>query len=93
MSTRLARPARQPGWLLVDWPPPWPPHAAAATALSPVLDAVQGTGIRVQLVVPDGGRLRQVVLHRSPPGAGGWSTSYERIFRQVHPAAVVDAAM
>jgi hypothetical protein len=80
------------GWLLVDWPLPWPRDAAAVPALAPVLDALEGTGIRLQLVVPEDGRATEVVLHRSPPGAGPWFTSYERVARRVPAGDVVRAA-
>lgn len=81
------------GWLLVDWPPPWPREPASVLALAPLVTALEGTGIRLQLVVPDGGERREVVLHRSPPGADGWFTSYERVARSASPAALVSAAL
>jgi hypothetical protein len=81
------------GWLLVDWPLPWPRDAADVPALAPVVEALHGTDLRLQLVVPDDGDARDVVLHRCPPGADGWFTSYERIARSVPAAVVVGAAL
>jgi hypothetical protein len=81
------------GWLLVDWPLPWPRDPTAVPALAPVIEALHGTGVRLQLVVPDEGRARDVVLHRSPPNASGWFTSYQRIARRIPAADVVDAAV
>lgn len=80
------------GWLLVDWPLPWPRDAAAVPELAPVIEAMRATGVRLQLVVPEDGRAREVVLHRSRPGPEAWFTSYERIARRVPPTEVVAAA-
>jgi hypothetical protein len=81
------------GWVLVDWPLPWPRDAAEVPALAPVVEALHGTGLRLQLVVPEDARTGEVVLHRPPPDAGGWFTSYERIARRVPAAGVVGAAV
>lgn len=82
------------GYLLVDWPHPWPRDAADVAALAPVHDALRGTGIRLQLVVPaPDAPTRDVVLHRAPAGADGWFAGYERLARAVDPADVVPAAV
>lgn len=81
------------GWLLVEWPLPWPRDASDVEALQPVHEALRGTGIRLQLVVPDAeDPHRSVVLHRRPAGAAGWFTGFERLACRVDPGAVVDAA-
>ena len=81
------------GWVLVDWPLPWPRDAAEVPALAPVVEALHGTGFRLQLVVPEDGRTRDVVVHRPPPGAGAWFTASERVARRVPAADVVGAAL
>lgn len=82
------------GWLLVEWPLPWPRDAGDVDALAPVRDALAGTGLRLQLVVPPGdATTRSVVLHRPPADADGWFAGYTRGARHVAPVDVVDAAL
>jgi hypothetical protein len=84
---------RAAGWLLVDWPLPWPRDASEVEPLAPVHEAVRGTGIRVQLLVPrPEAPTRSVVLHKAPD-ADGWFGGYERSGREVAPADVVEAAL
>jgi hypothetical protein len=82
------------GWLLVDWPQPWPRDAAEVAALEPVRAALAGSGIRVQLVVPrpDADRAT-VVLHDRGHDAEGWFSGYRRRARSVDPSDVIDAAL
>lgn len=81
------------GWLLVDWPLPWPSDAGEVDALAPVREALHGTGIRLQLTVPDPEAPgRGVVLHR-PVADDGWFAGYQRVARRVDPAEVVAAAV
>jgi len=80
------------GWLLVEWPLPWPRDAGDVEALAPVREALAGTGIRLQLVVPPGDATTRVVtLHRAPAD-DGWFRGYDRVTRRVQPGAVVEAA-
>jgi hypothetical protein len=81
------------GYLLVDWPLPWPRDAGDIEALAPARDALAGTGFRLQLVVPaQSASTRTVVLYRSPE-ENGWFAGYERIVRIVEPSEVAAAAM
>jgi hypothetical protein len=82
------------GFLLVDWPLPWPRDAGEVEALAPVHQRLAGTGIRLQLVVPEGDdATRAVVLHRRPAGDDGWFAGFERVTRAVSPGDVVAAAV
>lgn len=82
------------GFLLVDWPQPWPRDAAEIAALEPVQAALAGTGIRLQLVVPrpDAER-RSIVCHDLGPDDDGWFSGYRRRAVSVEPAHVVEAAV
>jgi hypothetical protein len=82
------------GWLLVEWPLPWPRAAEDVPGLAPVFAALAGSGVRLQLVVPDGqgGSRRRVVLHRRG-GTDGWFDGCTRHAREVASAEVVDAAV
>lgn len=81
-------------WLLVEWPLPWPRDASDVAAMAPVVDALPGTGTRLQLVVPTSGSpVRSVVLHRRPDDDGGWFAGFERVARSVEPTDAVDAAL
>jgi hypothetical protein len=82
------------GWLLLDWPQPWPRDAADVAELAPVRSALAGSGIRLQLVVPRPDEDRwTVVLHDLAPDADGWFSGYRRRRRSVEPAAVASAAI
>jgi hypothetical protein len=70
------------GFLLVDWPLPWPSDLGEVEALQPVVAALAGTGIRLQGTVPASADERRVVLYRQPAGADGFA-GYERIERRV----------
>ena len=82
------------GFLLVDWPLPWPRDASDIEVLAPVRAALKGTGVRLQLVVPRPDcDTRSIVLHRQPPDAGGWFTSFQRRSCDVAPGEVVEGAL
>ena len=56
------------GYLLVEWPLPWPRDLSEIPELAPVLDAAKAAGLRVQALVPrDGGDDARVIRY-SPPG-------------------------
>jgi hypothetical protein len=81
------------GYLLLEWPLPWPRDIGDVAALAAVHDALAGTGIRLQALVPpdadDGAR--RVALFRRPDDAlfGG----FERIERAVPADRVVAEAV
>ncbi|HKY65038.1 MAG TPA: hypothetical protein VJM49_01645, partial [Acidimicrobiales bacterium] len=87
----LGTAGHNPGYLLVDWPLPWPKDIGAVPELEAVHDLAAPLGVRVQAVAPstaDGDH--HVVLHRSDgPGFAG----YRRSARAVRPGEVVDAAL
>ena len=82
------------GWLLLDWPLPWPRDVAEVAALQPLRAALAGSGIRLQLVVtrPDDER-RTVVLHDRPADPGGWFGGFRRRARSVAPAELIATAV
>lgn len=55
------------GFLLLEWPLPWPSDVATIPELGPIVDALQRTGIRLQLLVP-----------RSPDGAERYCALYRK---------------
>jgi hypothetical protein len=57
------------GYLLVEWPLPWPRDLGDIPELAPVRDTLAGTGIRLQGLVPASAGSRRVVLYRRPPEA------------------------
>lgn len=78
------------GFLLVDWPLPWPADVGDIPELAPVNAAAKAAGVRVQAVAPNGAPAR-VVLYRRPDGTG--FAGYERTARAAPAAGVVDAAL
>ncbi len=56
------------GYLLVEWPLPWPRDAGDVQELEPVREVVAGEELRVQLLVPRAGGSRRIVLYRRPAG-------------------------
>lgn len=79
------------GYLLVEWPLPWPRDIGEVPELAPVVRAIEGTGVRLQGLVPERGRAeRTVVLWRSGPGEG--FAGYAARSATVGPDEVVDAA-
>jgi hypothetical protein len=83
------------GFLLVEWPLPWPSDLGEVEALRPLVAALDGTGIRLQGVVAGLGDERRVVLYRRPAGSDDFTgfAGYERIERRTTPADVVGAAV
>jgi hypothetical protein len=86
------------GFLLVDWPLPWPSKVEEAPGMATVAEALVGTGIRLQAVVPGPDDSRRVVLYVRPsagPGGGGGFTAFRRVVRRTgtEPEAVVAAAV
>ena len=80
------------GFLLVDWPLPWPADLAELPALRPLVDALVGTGIRLQGLVPESAsRERRAILYHRPPGPG--FGGYARVEQRVAEPAVVATAV
>jgi hypothetical protein len=78
------------GFLLVDWPLPWPADVGDIPELTEVNAAAKAAGVRVQAVAPSGDAAR-VVLYRRPEGTG--FAGYDRAARVAEPASVVAAAL
>lgn len=56
------------GFLLVEWPLPWPGDVGEIPAFEPVLQLLSGKGIRLQAVVPTDSASRRIALYRRPEG-------------------------
>jgi hypothetical protein len=70
------------GYLLVEWPLPWPRDIGEIPELAPIVEALKGTGLRLQGLVPLFGdeEARRVVRYTpraDPTGAGGF-VGYQR---------------
>ena len=80
------------GFLLVDWPLPWPPKLEEAPGIGPIVAALKGTGIRLQGVVPGAGDTPRAVLYVRPSvgdAAGGVAAHEGKIDKR---ALAADAA-
>lgn len=81
------------GFLLVEWPLPWPADMASAAGLAELGPALKAARVRLQgLVTPVRYRpgLRRLILYRRRPGE--WFRGYERVQRLVPPAGLVAGA-
>jgi hypothetical protein len=58
------------GYLVVDWPLPWPRDIGEIDELSAACALAAGAGLRVLCTVPSTGGPLHVRLHRRPPGTG-----------------------
>lgn len=86
----LGTAGHQAGFLLVDWPLPWPKDIGEVEALAPVHAAAKARGVRVQAVVPARDTHHVVLYHRGPePGFAG----YRRVTRGTSPGGTVEAAL
>lgn len=56
------------GYLLIEWPLPWPRDAGEIAELGEVRQLAFGLGLRLQLLVPQGGERRRVALYQRPDG-------------------------
>lgn len=79
------------GFLLVDWPLPWPSDLGEVEALRPVVEALEGTGIRLQAMVPGRADERRVVLYRGSDAEG--FSGYRAVERRATSATVVAEAL
>ncbi|MHB1487292.1 MAG: sucrase ferredoxin [Acidimicrobiales bacterium] len=81
------------GFLLVEWPLPWPADMGEAGGLAGLGPALSAARVRLQgLVTPERDRpeLRRLILYRRRPGE--WFRGYERVERLVPQAGLVPAA-
>ena len=67
------------GFLLVDWPLPWPSKLEEAPGITPIVATLKGTGIRLQGVVRPGATRRAALYLRSP---GDGFAGYRRVERR-----------
>lgn len=68
------------GYLLVEWPLPWPHDLGEVPALAPLVSALAGTGIRLQGLVatwPHGSERHAILYHRAADPSDGF-TQFER---------------
>lgn len=80
------------GYLLLEWPLPWPRDLSEVPELETVHAALAGTRLRLQGLVPVGDEgARRVIRYARVPGDG--FGGYERAERVVPASAVVDAAV
>jgi hypothetical protein len=77
------------GFVLVEWPAPWPKDVSGVEALTDVVAELAVGGVRVQLVraAEAPGRSRRITSYRRP--AGEWFAGYERAEVQVDVDDVV----
>ena len=63
------------GYLLLEWPLPWPQDLSEVDELAPLIAALGGTGIRLQGLVPtrDHGEGHHAILYDRVPSEGGFS--------------------
>lgn len=80
------------GFLLVEWPLPWPAKLESIDELRPLARRLDATEIRLQAVVPrtSGTTARRLVLYRR--AGGGPFRSFTRIEREVSAGRLVEEA-
>ena len=81
------------GFLLLEWPLPWPRDIGEVAELAPLVSAMAGTGIRLQGLVPlfSDQAARRAVLYRRPDLE--WFAGYDRTERIVPADRLVDTAV
>ncbi|HLN18496.1 MAG TPA: sucrase ferredoxin [Acidimicrobiales bacterium] len=82
------------GYLLVEWPNPWPRDLAEVSELAALRGELEGTGLRLQGLLADAtGPEARVALYRKPegPGFAGFARA-ERFVTARDGAAVAEAA-
>lgn len=83
------------GFLLIEWPQPWPADLGEVPELSPLREVLAGAGIRLQAVVdatPSHDRHR-VILHRGSADPGGWFRELSPVARTASRRSLVDTAL
>jgi hypothetical protein len=80
------------GFLLVEWPLPWPRDIGEIPELAPVVAACAAADVRLQGLVPlfSDEEARRAILYRKPEAE--WFAGYERVERIVTADRLVDAA-
>ncbi|MGD0982462.1 MAG: sucrase ferredoxin [Acidimicrobiales bacterium] len=79
------------GYLLLEWPLPWPRDLGDDPALAPVMALVRSAGMRLQGLVPaPTGGSSHVIAYRWPVGGGA---RFERTELVVGPDEVIEAAL
>lgn len=79
------------GYLLLEWPLPWPRDLSEDPALEPVVSLVRREGLRLQGLVPaSGGGSRRIIAYRWPDGGGA---RFERTELVVGPRDVIVVAL
>jgi hypothetical protein len=81
------------GYLLLEWPLPWPRDLSEISDLAPVHAALAGSGLRLQGLVPLFGDEEARRVIRYTPTAGPGFGGYERAERIVTLERVVDTAV
>lgn len=81
------------GYLLLEWPLPWPRDLSEVDDLAAVHAALAGTGLRLQGLVPSSGDDEARRIVRYTPKAGPGFAGYERAERLVAVDRVEEAAI
>ncbi len=83
------------GYLLLEWPLPWPADLGEAHELAPIVSALKGTGIRLQGLAATRplGSGRHVILYRGTTRPDGGFDAFERREAVVPQRAIVATAM
>lgn len=82
------------GYVLVEWPLPWPRDVGEIGELQPLVNALRDTGFRLQAVCAAEGlddRARVVVYRQ--PSDDGWCRTSIGVERLVHATRLVDEAV
>jgi len=79
------------GYLLVEWPLPWPRDFGEEPALAQVVQAARNAGLRFQALVPAADDARRVICYRWPGGC--LATGFERAELAVEPGTIAAAAL
>jgi hypothetical protein len=86
---------RHIGYLLVEWPLPWPPDVNEIAELTEVHQAIRRMGVRMQTVCATDGAAHdqaRIVIYRQPFD-DGWHRPHVGIERTVEPAHIAAQAL
>lgn len=82
------------GFMLIEHPTPWPRDVSDLAQLRPLIDALQGSGVRLQFIRPANGHIghrRRIVVYTRTPGIG--FAGYARAEESVAAHDVVEAGI